>query len=119
MYYREMSAEALSPEMMEEGLRAMSSYAAAMHEAGVLLSADVFQPSTSSTTVRSIDGFPQTQDGAPSESADQLAGLIVIEVPGRDAAIEWAGRAPAAQWGAVEVRPSATHTVDGVWLPST
>ena len=35
----------------------------------------------------------------------QFGGYYVIEAPDMDAAIEWAKKCPAAQWGPVEVRP--------------
>ena len=34
-----------------------------------------------------------------------LGGYYLIDVPDLDAALEWAGRCPAAQWGSVEIRP--------------
>lgn len=56
------------------------------------------------------------QDGPFADSKEQLGGTFVIEVADLDAAIEWAKRAPSVGWGAVEVRPSATHVVDGRWV---
>lgn len=117
MHYTEMSPEALGPEGMAEGRRVMSSYAATLQAAGVLVSAEVLQPSHASTTVRARDGAVQVQDGPFADTKEQLGGTIVIDVPDLDAAIAWAGQAPAAQWGAVEIRPGAVHTVAGVWTP--
>lgn len=115
LHYAEMTPEDLGPEMIAAGQRAFSSYAATLHAAGVLISAEVLQPSHLSTTVRLRDGRLRVQDGPFADTKEQLGGTFVIDVPDLDAAIEWARQAPPVEWGAVEIRPGATHTVDGVW----
>jgi len=102
-----------------EGRAAMSAYAASLHAAGVLVAAEVLTPSVLTTTVTVRDGVLQVQDGPFADTKEQLGGTFVIDVPDLDAAIEWARRSPAAGWGAVEVRPGATFTRDGVWVPNT
>lgn len=103
---------------MAEGQRAMSAYGVALERAGVLLSAEALRPSVATTTVSSVDGELRVQDGPFADTREQLGGTVVIEVPGLDAALDWARRAPAAQWGAVEVRPGAVHYADGTWQPN-
>jgi len=119
LHYQEMSPEELGPEVLEQGQEAMRSYAATLQQAGVLLGAEVLQPSYASTTVTSRDGKLRIQDGPFADTKEQLGGYFVLDVPDLDAAIHWAGQAPAAQWGSVEVRPGATHTVDGAWVPNS
>lgn len=119
LHYPEETSESLSRDVVEEGMRAFASYAAMLHEAGVLLSAEVLQPSKSSTTLRMVDGRLQVQDGPYVDTKEQLGGTFVIEVGDLDAAIDWARQAPAVQWGAVEIRPGATHVVEGQWRPNT
>lgn len=119
MHYQEESAETLGEKAMAEGMAAFASYAATLQAAGVLIGAEVLQPSVSSTTVRVRDGALQVQDGPFADTKDQLGGTIVIDVPDLDAAIGWAREAPPAHWGAVEIRPGAVHTVEGVWTPNT
>ncbi|GAB2623005.1 hypothetical protein Aab01nite_85850 [Paractinoplanes abujensis] len=114
-HYQEATADELGPEVLAEGQRAMSAYAATLHAAGVLLGGEVLHTSELSTTVRVRDGVTQVQDGPFADTKEQLGGTIVIDVPDLDAAIAWAGQAPQAQWGTVEIRPGATHLVDGVW----
>jgi hypothetical protein len=118
LHYPEMTAEALGPEVLEEGQRAFASYAAALDAAGVLLSAEVLQPSVSTTTVRLVDGVPQVQDGPFADTKEQLGGTFVVDVPDLDAALDWAAKAPSAAWGAVEVRPGAVYYADGSWRPN-
>ncbi|MFC7430233.1 MULTISPECIES: YciI family protein [unclassified Agrococcus] len=117
LHYPEMSGE-LDEEALRAGQEAFASYAATLHAAGVLLTAEVLQESHASTTVRVIDGALRVQDGPFVDSKDQLGGTVVIDVDDLDAAIGWASQAPNATWGAVEVRAGATHVVDGIWVPS-
>ena len=114
MHYQE-SPSHVSPEQLAEGMRAMDSYAGALEQAGVLLAAEVLQPSTSSTTVRLVGEELQVQDGPFADTKEQLGGVFVLDLPDLDAALTWARRAPAVGWGAVEVRPVATYTRDGKW----
>jgi len=118
LHYPEMDAGSLGEEALAAGQRAFSSYAAALHQANVLISAEVLQPSSSTTTLTKSDGALRVQDGPFADTKEQLGGTFVIDVADLDAAIEWAGKAPSVDWGAVEVRPGATYTVGGAWRPN-
>ena len=116
LHYAEESPETMGDDVIAEGMRRMSSYAATLEAAGVLIAAEVLQPSDVATTLRRVDGAVRVQDGPFADTKEQLGGTIVIDVPDLDAALEWASQAPVLGWGgAVEIRPGATHTVDGVW----
>ena len=119
LHYAEPAEESLDPEVMAEGQRAFASYAATLHQAGVLVAAEVLQPSSLTTTLRLVDGDLQVQDGPFADTKEQLAGTFVLDLPDLDAAMEWARQAPSLEWGAVEIRPGATYTVDGVWIDNT
>lgn len=119
LHYPEMDAASLSEEAMEEGQRAFANYAATLHQAGVLLGAEILQPSSNTTTLTLTDGVLHVQDGPFADTKEQLGGTFVIDVPDLDAAIEWGRQAPAIGWGAIEVRPGALFTVDGAWRPNT
>jgi hypothetical protein len=119
LHYAEESPETIGDDVIAEGMQRMSSYAATLQAAGVLIGAEVLQPSDVTTTVRRVDGALQVQDGPFADTKEQLGGTIVIDVPNLDAALEWASQAPVLEWGGtVEIRPGATHTVDGVWTPN-
>jgi hypothetical protein len=118
LHYPEQTAESIGAEAIEEGQRAFNSYAAALDAAGVLLAAEVLQPSVSTTTVRMADGALRVQDGPFADTKEQLGGTFVIDVPDLDAALAWAGRAPSVAWGPVEVRPGAAYYADGAWRPN-
>jgi len=115
MHYREPGQGEISEELLSQGREAFTAYGRALHSAGVLLSADVLQPTTATTTVTCRDGGLRVQDGPFAETKEALAGVFVLDVPDLDAAIGWAEKIPAAQWGVIEVRPTATALVNGEW----
>ena len=118
LHYPEMTPEDAGPETWAEGMRAFDEYAKALDAAGILLSAEVLQPSNASTTVSRRDGELLVQDGPFADTREQLGGTFVIDVTDLDVALDWAGRAPSVEWGTVEVRPGATHFADGAWQGS-
>ncbi|GGL92338.1 YciI family protein [Nakamurella endophytica] len=118
LHWPEMPATELGEAAMAEGQRAFAAYGAALEQAGVLLATEVLQPSVSTTTVRAAGGELLVQDGPFADTKEQLGGTVVLDVPDLDAALEWARRAPSIEWGAVEVRPGATHWADGAWQPN-
>jgi hypothetical protein len=118
LHYPEQTADSIGAEAIEEGQRAFQSYAAALDAAGVLLAAEVLQPSASTTTVRTVNGTLQVQDGPFADTKEQLGGSFVLDVPDLDAALQWAAKAPSVAWGAVEVRPGAVYYSDGAWRPN-
>ena len=115
LHYPEMSADELGPEALAEGMRAFDEYAKALDAAGVLVSAEVLQPASATTTITLATGELVVQDGPFADTAEKLGGVVVIDVGDLDAALEWAERAPSAYYGHVEIRPTATRFVDGEW----
>jgi hypothetical protein len=64
------------------------------------------QPPEMATTVRVQDGRTLTTDGPFAELKEAVGGWLLYEADDLDAAIELAGRIPAARMGgAVEIRP--------------
>lgn len=115
LHYPEPTAEELSPEALEAGMRAFQAYAEALDDAGLLISAEVLQRSDVTTTVSQRGGEFIVQDGPFADSKEQLGGSFVIDVSDLDEALTWAKQAPAVAWGHVEVRPTAIRFVDGAW----
>ncbi|MGW9629519.1 YciI family protein [Agromyces sp. NPDC055520] len=116
LHYPEGDEQSLGAEALEAGRVAFATYAATLEAAGVLIAAEVLRQSESTTTLTLVDGEPRIQDGPFTDTKEQLGGVFVIDVADLDAAIDWAQRAPAAQWGPVEIRPVATYTVGGIWV---
>ncbi len=118
LHYPEATAEDIGQEAIEAGMAAFHAYAKSLEDAGVLISAEVLQPVANATTVTTKDGSLQVQDGPFADTKEQLGGTFVLDVPDIDAAIAWAEKCPAAQWGTIELRPSAVRFVDGSWIPA-
>ena len=76
-------------------------------EAGVYVGANALEVPETGTTVRLKEGKRRVQDGPYADTKEQLAGIIVLELPSVDAALEWAARCPGALAGVIEVRPVA------------
>jgi hypothetical protein len=115
MHYREPGEGEISEQAIAEAKEAFGAYGRALESAGVLLSADVLQPTSATTSVTRRDGGLRVQDGPFAETKEALAGIFMVEVPDLDAAIGWAEKCPGAQWGVVEVRPTGTAFINGAW----
>jgi hypothetical protein len=115
IHYQQPPVPALTEEQIKEGMAAFHAYAKTLHDAGVLLSAEVLQTIDSATSVSVRQGKLQVQDGPFADTKEAFAGIFMLDVPDLDAAIAWTERCPAAQWGTVEIRPSAVRFVDGAW----
>ena len=113
--YLELTPDDLPDGAWQEGENAMHAYTKELDEADVLVSAEVLQPSSSSTTLTLRDGRLTVQDGPYADTKEQIGGTFVIDVPDLDAALAWAEKHPAAKWGTIEIRPTAVRYVDGSW----
>ncbi|MHC9292800.1 YciI family protein [Mycobacterium sp. LTG2003] len=107
MHYQEGQEIGLTEEDMAAGRAAFDRYAADLDEAGVLVGTHVLQSASATTTYSAQTGTPEIQDGPFADTREKLGGVFVLDVPDLDAALAWARRCPAAQWGSVEVRPVA------------
>jgi hypothetical protein len=109
----------ITEEDMEPARAAFDAYAKSLEEAGVLLSVDILEPVASSTTLTLRNGNLQIQDGPFADTKEKLNGVFVLDVPDLDAALAWAEKCPAAQYGVIEIRPSALFFADGQWQSTT
>jgi hypothetical protein len=76
-----------------------------MRRQGVWLFTAGLRDASTSTVVRARDGQVSMTDGPFAETKEQMAGLWIIEVADREAALEWASRATVACGQPIEVRP--------------
>ena len=116
IHYPQPPAIRLSDDDLAAGKAAFHAYTKALEDAGVLDSAEVLQTVSSATSVSVKQGKLEVQDGPFADTKEAFAGIIMVDVPDLDAAIAWAEKCPAAQWGTVEIRPSAVRLVDGAWV---
>jgi hypothetical protein len=89
---------------------AWRAYYKALVEADIYVGGDPLEVPETGTTVRLRQGKRRVQDGPYADTKEQLGGLIILELPSLDAALDWAARCPAASAGVVEVRPLAPKT---------
>lgn len=71
-----------------------------------IVGGEALAPSSEAVTIRHRPDGPVVTDGPHSESAEVIGGLYVLEADDLDEALELARQIPAAEDGAVEVRPS-------------
>jgi hypothetical protein len=101
IYGNEEAWDALSE---EEQQRVTERYMALAREP-VTVGGDELQDPDTATTIRVRDGETLTTDGPFAETKEQLGGYYLIDCASLDEALEFAARIPAAERGAVEVRP--------------
>ena len=118
MNYAEPAPGDIPEEAIKETQDAFGAYGRALHEAGVLIAGEVLTSQSSTTTLTLRGGSLEVQDGPFAETKEGLAGVFAIDVPDLDAALGWAEKCPGAQFGVVEVRPTATSFLDGTWTAS-
>lgn len=119
IHYPQPAVSNLTEDQVKEGMAAFQAYAAALDDAGVLRSAEVLQTIASATSISMKQGKLHVQDGPFADTKEAFAGIFMIDVADLDAALAWAEKCPAAQWGTVEIRPSGVHFVDGAWTRAT
>ena len=101
IYGNEEAWDALSE---EEQQRVSERYMALAREP-VTVGGDELEDPDTATTIRVRDGETLTTDGPFAETKEQLGGYYLIDCGSLDEALEFAARIPAAERGAVEVRP--------------
>jgi hypothetical protein len=101
IYGNEEAWDALSE---EEQQRVTERYMALAREP-VTVGGDELEDPDTATTIRVRDGETLTTDGPFAETKEQLGGYYLIDCASLDEALEFAARIPAAERGAVEVRP--------------
>ena len=93
-------------------------------KAGAFVATSALQPTWESRTIRMEGGEVVRQttpsghvyfaneggelkvhDGPYAETREQFGGYFIIDAPDMDAAIDWARKCPAVQWGSIEIRP--------------
>ena len=93
-------------EELGDGERAehLSRYRALGSRPGVL-AGEGLKPTSTATTLRVRNGDLALTDGPFAETKEQLGGFYLIDAPTLDDALAFARDVPAAEYGAVEVRP--------------
>lgn len=104
IYGDEAGWAGMTPGEVAQVYAAHAAYGEALAAAGALLGGAELKPSEGARTVRFGAGAPRVTDGPFAEAREQLGGYYLIDVPGIEAALDWARRMPGMAAGAVEVR---------------
>lgn len=105
LYADESKAPAPGSPEMDQLQAAYGSFFEEVNAAGVMRGGDPTQRSDTATTVRVRGGEVKRTPGTISPNGDQVIGYYVFECATDDEALEYAAKIPAAQAGAIEVRP--------------
>ena len=76
-----------------------------MRAAGVMVGGNELGPTRDATTVRVRGDETLVTDGPYAEVKEALGGYFLLECASIDDALDWAARIPAAEHGAIELRP--------------
>lgn len=101
----EIPAERQPPrqDMAADGRR--GEFENAARQAGVLVESGLLQPPHAATVLSLGEGGLDVSDGTFTGDLTALSGIVVLECPDLDSAIEWVARIPALRYSAVELRP--------------
>ena len=119
LYADEKAGAEIPPEMMAEAMKTLGAYQDTLTKAGAFIATSALMPTWNAKTIRMEGGEMVEQhgtflneggelkvhDGPYADTREQFGGYFIIEAPDMAAAIDWAKKCPAAQWGAIEIRP--------------
>jgi len=81
-------------------------YEQAMIDAGVKVDGCALREHRQVTTLRvDPDGQRLVTSGPSGQAGQYVGGYVVLKVPDREAALDWAARSPGIRGGRIEVRP--------------
>lgn len=96
-------AKRTDPIHMEAYAASWAHYVKALRDSGIVVSSAGLQSPETGATLSRKGGELLVQDGPIVETKEQIGGLIIIDVPDLDTALEWAARCPGSS---VDVRPN-------------
>jgi hypothetical protein len=96
---------ARSMEEMQPMFEAVEAFNQKARDAGIWVFAGGLKPGDQATVVDGRGDAPTVTDGPYLETKEWLGGFWIFELPGPDAARQWATEASQACGGPVEVRP--------------
>jgi hypothetical protein len=102
--------EQLTPEQLQESMKAWAAYDREATAAGVLLGGEGLDPSAAAKTVSVRDDERIVSDGPFAETKEQLGGFYLLDCKDLDEAIEWAAKVPVPDDAPVEIRPVMDYT---------
>jgi hypothetical protein len=122
LYAREAEGLKIAPEQMARVMDDMGAYQAALEKADAFVMTSPLDRTRNARTLRPTGGeiraaegsagpafrndggALQVENGPYADTLEQLGGFFIIAAADMDAAIDWARKCPAAQWGPIEIR---------------
>jgi hypothetical protein len=86
-------------------LQRYGAFSQEVRDAGKFVAGDRLDASSTATLVRVQDGETLMTDGPFAETKEQLGGFYILDCESLDEALAYAAQIPAAEHGAIEVRP--------------
>ena len=105
IYGDEGSWESLAEDERRRVYDRYGAFADEARAAGVLAGGEELGATSGATTVRVRGGQAFVTDGPYAETKEALGGYFLLECRSWDEALDWAAKIPAAESGAIEVRP--------------
>ena len=120
LYADEKAGAKIPAEDMAKAMETLYAYQAALTKAGAFVATAALARTWDARTLRieggevkvraggnfvNEGGELKVHDGPYADTREQFGGYFIIEASDMDAAVKWAARCPAAQWGPIEVRP--------------
>jgi hypothetical protein len=105
IYADEEPWEAFSDEERERAYERYRALSEDARKAGVLAGGNELAATRDATTVRVRSDETLVTDGPYAEVKEALGGFYIFECESMEEALDWAVRIPAAEYGAIEVRP--------------
>ncbi len=93
------------PEFLQKVMRDLDVLHAELKAAGAWVFAGGLHPPSTATVVRFHDGTWLTTDGPFAEGKEHIGGVLILEAPDLDSALEWGRKAARATTLPIEVRP--------------
>ncbi len=97
------------PEVLEPIMRDVTAFVQETKDAGAWVFNGGLHPASTATVVRVDEGEVLITDGPYAEGKEHVGGLIIVQAPDLDAALEWGRKAAQAIRLPIEVRPFAGH----------
>ena len=116
LYADERAGAEFTADDMKRAMAIMGAYNQTLRKAGALVMTAPLFRTPDARTVRMQGGAAgpgsfvttagelKVHDGPYADTREQLGGFYIIEASSMEEAVDWAGKCPAAQWGAIEVR---------------
>ncbi|HTN60171.1 MAG TPA: YciI family protein [Devosia sp.] len=95
---------AADPDTIAEMMQAYAAYNDAIEKAGIGFGRNRLRPSAEADIVEMRNGATTILDGPYADTKERMGGYVLIDVPDRQTALDWAARCPAAKVGTIEVR---------------